>query len=77
MSQGALSLRVGARCMAPLKNSAKATKREYREVEVVWLSGDERVAEVRPVKGRGEVVSFAVSTLRPLGTKTPALGVVL
>lgn len=73
-----VELRVGLRCMAPLKNSAKAARREYREVEIVWLSQDGRVAEVVEAgKRRGGRHSFAASTLRPLGTKTPAMGVVL
>lgn len=75
-------VQVGLRCMAPLKGSAKSSKRTYQDVEVTWASDDGMVVEVRPVWKKGmnvpapKGISFSVTALRPLGTKAP-LGVVL
>ncbi len=68
-------LKPGMRCMAPMKKPSG--KRELVDVEVVWVSVDRRVVDVRPVGARGQPFAVARSGLRKPGTKTPLLGLLI
>lgn len=69
-------MRVGLRCVAPVKRSKG---RELEAVRVVWVSKDGLVVEVVTTSKKKQLVrhSFPPCALRKPGTKTPAIGYVV
>lgn len=70
-------MKLGLRVAAPIKRGEH--KRLYEECELTWVSKDGRVVEATTVNPRAKRMrsSFACSDLRPVGTASPELGVVL
>jgi hypothetical protein len=70
---------VGLLCVAPIKRGNK--RRGYEDVRVTWVSTDpnRHVVEVETTSAKAKVVksTFPRSALRPPGTPTPPLGVVV
>ena len=71
-------MRVGLRCVAPLKKTSTSCKREYVDVEVTWVSRDGMVVEVETRGNKRPLCTTShPAALRRPGTPTPPLGVVL
>lgn len=65
-----MKLELGSRVMAPVKRGTSTVRKEWEEVEVVWLSRDGRVIEGRTTNKKRPVVrhSFAACVLAEVGT---------